>query len=328
MIRSLHKLIVPQHERDYRALVEFFDALGIMRGESWEGRRSRGVKFDAREAGVEIGVGEGFPDADLVIEVDSADAVYEAVAGKNHPGLPKTGVDRGTRFKITDEIADTDWGARMFTVEMPAGAGRLAIFSYNQDWRAESTREGRLNATGLRFAVVVSRFNAFITERLLAGAQDALLRLGANAKNVTIVRVPGSFEIPATARRLAQTGKYDAMICLGCLIRGETAHYEVIANEVTRGIGQSAQETGVPHAFGVLTCDTLEQAIDRAGLKAGNKGYDAALAAVEMAQLKTVDGRRSMVDGSRIKALQSPKRATKPRKNKKPRNGTPSRRPR
>ena len=101
-----------------------------------------------------------------------------------------------------------------------------------------------------------------------------------------MVRVPGSFEIPSAARTLAETGKYDAIICLGCLLRGDTAHYDVIVNEVTRGIGQSAQETGVPHAFGVLTCDTLEQAIDRAGLKMGNKGFEAALAAVEMANLK------------------------------------------
>ena len=105
-------------------------------------------------------------------------------------------------------------------------------------------------------------------------------------KNIELVRVPGAFEIPLAARKLAETGKYDAIICLGCLLRGDTAHYDVIVNEVTRGIGQSAQETGVPHAFGVLTCETLEQAIDRAGLKMGNKGFEAAMAAVEMAGLK------------------------------------------
>jgi 6,7-dimethyl-8-ribityllumazine synthase len=298
MIRSVHKLIVPTREQDYRALVDFFDALGVMRGETWDGKRSKGVKFDSREAGVEIGMGEGFPDAGLVIETDSADVAYEMA------------MKRG--LKIISELCDTDWGASLFTVEMPAGAGRLAIFSYKQDWRAASTREGKLNARGLRFAIVVGRFNAFITERLLTAAQDGLLRLGADAKHITVVRVPGAFEIPAAARMLAQTGKHDAIICLGCLIRGDTAHYEVIANEVTRGIGQSAQETGVPHAFGVLTCDTLEQAIDRAGLKAGNKGYDAALAAAEMAQLKSVDGRWSTVDGSRIQHLESQKPLTKP----------------
>ena len=148
--------------------------------------------------------------------------------------------------------------------------------------------EGKLDATGKRFAIVVSRFNAFITERLLQSAYDGLLRTGAKKGDIVIARVPGSFEIPAAARALAETKKYDAIICLGCLLRGDTAHYDVIVNEVTRGIGQSAQETGVPHAFGVLTCDTLEQAIDRAGLKMGNKGFEAALAAVEMAGLKSV----------------------------------------
>ena len=146
--------------------------------------------------------------------------------------------------------------------------------------------EGGLRGAGKRFAIVVSRFNAFITERLFQSAYDGLLRSGAKKKDVALVRVPGAFEIPLAARMLAETGKYDAIVCLGCLIRGDTAHYDVIVNEVTRGIGQSAQETGVPHAFGVLTCDTLEQAIDRAGLKMGNKGFEAALAAVEMASLK------------------------------------------
>ncbi len=133
---------------------------------------------------------------------------------------------------------------------------------------------------------MVSRFNAFITERLLLSAIDGLVRSGARQKDIDLVRVPGAFEIPLAARQLAETGKYDAIICLGCLLRGDTAHYDVIVNEVTRGIGQSAQETGVPHAFGVLTCETLEQAIDRAGLKMGNKGFEAAMAAVEMASLK------------------------------------------
>lgn len=145
---------------------------------------------------------------------------------------------------------------------------------------------GELNASGKRFAVVVSRFNSFITERLLLSACDGLLRTGAAKKDIKVIRVPGAFEIPSASRILAATGSYDAIICIGCLLKGDTAHYDVIVNEVTRGIGQSAQETGVPHAFGVLTCDTLEQAIDRAGLKMGNKGFEAALAAVEMASLK------------------------------------------
>src|SRR5260221_6465640 len=169
--------------------------------------------------------------------------------------------------------------------------------------------EGGLSAAGKRFAIVVSRFNAFITERLFQSAYDGLLRSGARKKDIALVRIPGAFEIPLASRALAETKKYDAIICLGCLIRGDTAHYDVIVNEVTRGIGQSAQETGVPHAFGVLTCETLEQAIDRAGLKMGNKEFEAALAAVEMANLKgaistqhsalskSVLGRRSSVVG-------------------------------
>ena len=161
--------------------------------------------------------------------------------------------------------------------------------------------EGSLNAAGMRFAIVVSRFNAFITERLLLSAIDGLLRSGAEKRNIDLVRVPGAFEIPLAARKLAETGKYDAVICLGCLLRGDTAHYDVIVNEVTRGIGQSAQETGVPHAFGVLTCETLEQAIDRAGLKMGNKGFEAALAAVEMASLgEAISSQLSAVSKTRI----------------------------
>jgi 6,7-dimethyl-8-ribityllumazine synthase len=161
--------------------------------------------------------------------------------------------------------------------------------------------EGKLDATGKRFAIVVARFNAFITERLLQSACDGLLRTGAREKDIGIVRVPGAFEIPSAARTLALTGKYDAIVCLGCLLRGGTAHYDVIVNEVTRGIGQSAQETGTPHAFGVLTCDTLEQAIDRAGLKMGNKGFEAALAAVEMASLnKAISHQPSAVSQKQI----------------------------
>ena len=146
-------------------------------------------------------------------------------------------------------------------------------------------KKGNLNAKGLRLAIVVSRFNSFITERLLAGALDVLVRAGAGDKQVEVVRVPGSFEIPVAAKRLAETGRYHALVCLGCIIRGQTQHFDYISAEVTRGIQLAAVETGVPIAFGVLTTDTLEQAIDRAGAKSGNKGADAALSAVEMATL-------------------------------------------
>jgi 6,7-dimethyl-8-ribityllumazine synthase len=168
-------------------------------------------------------------------------------------------------------------------------AGSAAEKDTEQKIRKQ-TIAGNLNGSGFRFAIVVSRFNEFITERLLRSAYDGLLRSGVKERAIQIVRVPGSFEIPSAARTLAESQKYDAIICLGCLLRGDTAHYDVIVNEVTRGIGQSTQETGVPHAFGVLTCDTLEQAIDRAGLKMGNKGFEAALAAVEMASLRAAIG--------------------------------------
>jgi len=173
--------------------------------------------------------------------------------------------------------------------------GRYGVTENNGTKSGIKALEGGLSASGKRFGIVVSRFNEFITNRLLQSAFDGLVRCGAKEKDINIVRVPGAFEIPSAARTLAETKKYDAIICLGCLLRGDTVHYDVIVNEVARGIGQSAQETGVPHAFGVLTCETLEQAIDRAGLKMGNKGLDAALAAVEMANLGTVVGRRSSV---------------------------------
>jgi 6,7-dimethyl-8-ribityllumazine synthase len=141
------------------------------------------------------------------------------------------------------------------------------------------------NAAGSRFALVVSRFNSFITDRLLAGALDALEAAAADADNIVVVHVPGSFEIPLTAKKLAAGGKIDAVIAIGCILRGETAHFDYVASEVARGVQLAQLDTGIPVIFCVLTCDTLEQAIDRAGLKSGNKGYDAGLAAVEMANL-------------------------------------------
>jgi 6,7-dimethyl-8-ribityllumazine synthase len=140
-------------------------------------------------------------------------------------------------------------------------------------------------AAGMRFALVVSRFNSFITDRLMSGAVDALEAAGAAAEQIEIVRVPGSFEIPLTAKKLAAAGRADAIIAIGCILRGETAHFDYVAGEVARGVQLAQLDTGVPVIFCVLTCDTLEQAIDRAGLKSGNKGYDAGVAAIEMANL-------------------------------------------
>jgi 6,7-dimethyl-8-ribityllumazine synthase len=145
--------------------------------------------------------------------------------------------------------------------------------------------EGRLSAAGLRFGITVSRFNSFITERLLAAALDALERAGSEGKDVDVVRVPGSFELPLASKKLAETGNYDALIAIGCIIRGETSHYDYVCSETARGLQLAQMDTGVPLIFCVLTCDTLEQAIDRAGLKGGNKGFEAGLAAMEMAHL-------------------------------------------
>jgi 6,7-dimethyl-8-ribityllumazine synthase len=147
------------------------------------------------------------------------------------------------------------------------------------------TIEGRLDATGLKIGILVSRFNSFIGERLVEGAIDALLRHGAERENLVVVRVPGAFEIPPAARKMAGTGRYDAVVCLGAVIRGATPHFDYVSAEVSKGIAAVSMEAGIPVTFGVLTTDTLEQAIERAGSKAGNKGFDAAMAAIEMANL-------------------------------------------
>jgi len=145
--------------------------------------------------------------------------------------------------------------------------------------------EGVLLGKGLRFGVVISRFNEFITNRLLGGAKDALIRHGVKEDDIDVAWVPGSFEIPLVAKKLAQTGKYDAIICLGAVIRGSTPHFEYIASEAAKGIARVGLDTGLPISFGVITADTLEQAIERAGTKEGNKGFDAAVDAIEMANL-------------------------------------------
>jgi 6,7-dimethyl-8-ribityllumazine synthase len=145
--------------------------------------------------------------------------------------------------------------------------------------------EGDLSAKGLRFAIVVGRFNSFITERLLAAALDALTRSGCPQENIEIVRVPGSWEMPVVARELAKAKRHDAIIALGAVIRGDTPHFDFVAGEAARGLAQVAVDSGVPVAFGVLTCNTVQQAVDRAGAKSGNKGFDAAMSAIEMANL-------------------------------------------
>ena len=145
--------------------------------------------------------------------------------------------------------------------------------------------EAKLNAEGKKFALVVSRFNDFITEKLLSGALDALVRSGAKDKDIEVVKVPGSFEIPLVAMKMAKTSRFDAVVCLGAVIRGSTPHFDYVSAEVSKGVAMAGMESGVPIIFGVITTDTIEQAIERAGTKAGNKGWSAAIAAVEMANL-------------------------------------------
>jgi 6,7-dimethyl-8-ribityllumazine synthase len=226
----------------------------------------------------------------VVVGVDNPDVVFDLAARSG--------------FTTAECRLHQESHSRCFFVALP---GDLSLHIVGRAPEPPEGVEGGFRANGKKFAIVVSRFNAFITERLLHGALDALRRAGATRSEIKVVRVPGAFEIPSAARALAETKKYDAIICIGCLLRGDTAHYDVIANEVTRGIGQSAQETGVPHAFGVLTCDTLEQAIDRAGLKAGNKGFEAALAAVEMASLnKAIISRSSALSPKKGKSKHTP----------------------
>ena len=270
MIRNI---IVPRvlgkTPEDLQPAIELFRALGAIPVHECDDGSAHGYQLEAPRGTVEFIAATSAPLSDLAVEVSDADAAWEIVC--------KRGV------KILREIADAADGSRFFAVEV--SGMKVTFVKYAKSDKNNDGIEGSLQAQGKRFAIVVARFNSFITERLLDGALLALRQAGAAKDDIAIVHVPGSFEIPAAARQLAESGKYDAIVCIGCLLRGGTLHYDVIANEVTRGVGQSAQETGVPHAFGVLTCDTLEQAIDRAGLKAGNKGYEAGLAAVEMASL-------------------------------------------
>jgi 6,7-dimethyl-8-ribityllumazine synthase len=274
MIKGITTIRHAGGAKEFSALADLLDSLGFERGGAWKSSKAKGEYFLAPVGKLEIiGGEERFP-ADVWIEVTDLDSVRDLLKTK--------------KTKFVSDISDTDWGSRMLIVE-PVKGLKLAFWQKNLP--LADAMEGDLNARGMRFAIVVARWNSFITERLLQGAMDALRRSGCRSQDITVVRVPGSFEIPSQSRTLAETGKYDAIITLGCLIRGETTHYEHISTEVTRGIGQSAQETGVPHTYGVLTCENLEQALDRAGLKAGNKGFEAAMSAIEMVSLKRKTGK-------------------------------------
>jgi 6,7-dimethyl-8-ribityllumazine synthase len=277
MIKGITTIRYAGGAKDFAALAALLDALGFERGEAWKRPHGQGQYFLAPVGKVEIIRGQVRFPADLWVEVTDLDSASLVLTKR--------------KIKLVAGIEETDWGSRVLVAEPVKG---LKISFWQKNRAEEDAVEGHLNARGMRFAVVVARWNSFITERLLQGALDALRRSGCRSQDITVVRVPGSFEIPSQARTLAETGKFDAIITLGCLIRGETTHYEHIATEVTRGIGQSAQETGTPHTYGVLTCENLEQALDRAGLKAGNKGFEAAMSAVEMVSLKRKTGKAGL----------------------------------
>jgi 6,7-dimethyl-8-ribityllumazine synthase len=287
MIRSIvFPRVLGKSLGDLQPALELFRALGFAPGNEWHEGGNHGVEMLAPSGGVELIAASDAPSVDAMVEVSDADAAWQ--------------IARKMNVSITREIDDTAYGARLFEVQV--SGLRIGFLTYAKKQSETNGIEAQLDGRDKSFAIVVSRFNSFITERLLDGALQALRQCGAKPNGITIVHVPGAFEIPAAARQLAETKRYAALLCIGCLLRGDTLHYEVIANEVTRGVGQSAQETGVPHAFGVLTCDTLEQAIDRAGLKAGNKGFETGLAAVEMACLReSVSSRHAtvMTEGSR-----------------------------
>ena len=279
MIKGISFLRSAGSPEAYERLSGFFAALGFAPGKGWNEEGSRGASFLAPLGNFEFVDGQFPSTADVLVEVSSLDSVHQAAAAYLRA---QGGEEALARLSA---ITDTHWKSQIFTVE-PEPGFKFSFWAWTDPVRGKPVAlEGDLSAEGMRFAIVVARWNAVITERLLEGALDALLRSGAARADIQVLRVPGAWEIPSAARKIADTKLVDAVITLGCLLRGETAHYEAIYNEVARGIGQSQQETGIPHAFGVLTCETLEQALNRAGIKAGNKGFEAAAAAIEMVSL-------------------------------------------
>ena len=270
MIKGMTVVEPIANGNDYARLRELLSALGFEPGKGWKDAGGEGSAFLAPVGNLELVTGRVPASPRLLVEVTQLDHVHAAVERWAGAG-PGVGA-----------VEATHWGSRLFPLRLSA---TLEIGFWESDdpmHGVEPAIEGGVSAEGMKFVVVTTRWNTVITDRLLQGALDCLRRSGAARQDVAVVRVPGAWEIPSAARTAAESGKVDAVITLGCLLRGETAHYEAIYTEVARGIGQSQQETGVPHAFGVLTCETLEQALDRAGLKAGNKGFEAASAAIEM----------------------------------------------
>ncbi len=282
----------------FERLGRLFAALGFEAGKGWENQEGRGAAFLAPVGNLELVSGRAPAGPRVLVEVRDLDAVHSAVRAWMLTDLRSEEID--DRLSAPEP---THWNSRLFRAVLSTDLEVGFWQSENPLHGQPAAIEGDLSAAGRSFAIVVARWNAVITDRLLQGALDALLRSGSARERIEIVRVPGAWEIPSAARTLAESGRFAAVITLGVLLRGETAHYEAIYNEVARGIGQSQQETGVPHAFGVLTCETLEQALDRAGLKAGNKGFEAAVAAIEMASLQeklSAADAVAVVDGARL----------------------------
>jgi 6,7-dimethyl-8-ribityllumazine synthase len=279
MIKAISILRSAGSELAYERLGGFFEAMGFAKGSGWNEADSTGASFLAPLGNLEFVHGQFPTVADITIEVTSLDSAHQSASRWLRENGDAPAVAR------LSEITETHWRSHVFTVEPEPGFA-FTFWAWSDPEKGKPVAvEGDLSAESMRFAIVVARWNAVITDRLLDGALDALLRSGARRLDIDIIRVPGAWEIPAAARTIAEQRKTDAIVTLGCLLRGETAHYEAIYNEVARGIGQSQQETGIPHSFGVLTCETLEQALNRAGIKAGNKGFEAAVAAIEMVSL-------------------------------------------
>ena len=281
MIKGITAVAAIASGEAFDRLSSLFRALGFEEGKGWNDSTGRGAAFLAPVGNLELVTGRAPAVPALLVEVTQLDAIYSGV----QTWLQSQSADALSAAKLT-EVTATHWNSRLFTVDLAPGLQLGFWESENPLHNQPIAIEGDLSAAGKKFAIVVARWNAVITDRLLQGSLDALHRSGCAKADVEIVRVPGAWEIPSAARTLAESKRFAAVITLGVLLRGETAHYEAIYTEVARGIGQSQQETGIPHAFGVLTCETLEQALDRAGLKAGNKGFEAAIAAIEMASIQ------------------------------------------
>jgi 6,7-dimethyl-8-ribityllumazine synthase len=280
MIKGITLVNAVASDEVFETLRGLFSALGFESGKGWEDAGGKGAAFLAPVGNFEMVTGRWPAVPPVLIEVTQIDAVRVVM----HDWMLANFTTEEVAARLS-AVEATHWNSRMLTAELAEGMSVGFWESEDPLHGKPLAIEGDLSAAGMIFAIVVARWNAVITDRLLQGSLDGLTRSGAKIDDIEIVRVPGAWEVPAAARTLAETGRFDAVITLGCLLRGETAHYEAIYTEVARGIGQSQQETGVPHAFGVLTCETLEQALDRAGVKAGNKGFEAAIAAIEMVSI-------------------------------------------